>query len=75
MDIDISKRTILKRYKSYKEIEKEHDTFNNYMIKCKCSHTILFTGIKDRLICSHCGKYVYRNKKAEMKYKVKELLK
>ena len=64
-----------RRYKSFKMIKKEYDAFQDYMVKCKCSHTLLFTGQKDRIICSHCGNYVYKDKKTEMKYKVKELLK
>ena len=64
-----------RRFKNFKEIEKQSKVFQDYMIKCKCSHTILFTGRKDRVICSNCGSYVYKDKKTEMKYKIKELLK
>ena len=73
MDIDNDTRG--KQYKTYKQLMKDHDILQNYVVKCKCSHTILFTGIKDRLICSHCGSWVYKNKKVEMRYKMKELLK
>ena len=72
MDIDNDIRG--NRFKSMNEIEKEHRIFQNYVVKCKCSHTILFTGVKDRLLCTYCGRYVYRDKKTEMKYKLKELL-
>lgn len=75
MSLDIDKDTRGREYKSYKQIKKDCEVIQNFMIKCKCSHTILFTGLKDRLCCSHCGRYVYRNKKAELKYKLKELLK
>ena len=64
-----------RRYKNFKTIVKESNVFQDYMIKCKCSHTVLFTGMKDRIICTHCGNYVYKDKKTEMKYKMKELLK
>ena len=73
MDIDARDRG--KRYKSLKTLEKEADKFQDYMIKCKCSHTVMITSAKDRVICSHCGYYVYKDKKTEMKYKLKELLK
>ena len=72
MDIDKDNRG--RRYKSLNEIVTEHDKIQEYMVKCKCSHTLLFTGIKDRLLCSHCGHYVYKDKKTEMKYKIKEKL-
>ena len=73
--MDIDKHTRGRQYKSYREIERDSHKIQDYMIKCKCSHSILFTGRKDRLICSHCGHYVYQDKKAELKYKMKELLK
>lgn len=63
------------RFKSYKVLEKEHRIFNNFIVKCNCSHSVLFTGKKDRLLCNHCGHYVYRDEKAKLKYKMKELLK
>jgi len=63
------------RFKTYKQIENESRKYINFVKKCKCSHSVLFTGKKDRLICNHCGNYVYRDEKTKMKYKVKELLK
>lgn len=73
--MDIDKDTRGRQYKPYNQIVKDQRKIQDYMVKCKCSHTILFTGIKDRLCCSHCGRYVYRDKKAEIKYKLKEYLK
>lgn len=73
--MDIDKNSRGKQYKKFQEIVKDYDKIQDYMVKCKCSHTILFTGIKDRLCCSHCGRYVYRDKKTEIKYKLKEYLK
>ena len=72
--MDIDKDTRGRQYKRFKDIARDHDKIQEYMVKCKCSHTMLFTGIKDRLICSHCGNYVYKNKKSEIYYKVKELM-
>lgn len=60
---------------TFSQVVRRHDKFQDYMVKCKCSHTILFTGYKDRLLCRYCGRYVYRNKNAEFKYKMKEKLK
>ena len=62
-------------YKLAKQLEKEDDIFGRYKVKCKCSHTIIMTAKKDRVLCYHCGYYVYKDKKTEMKYKIKELMK
>lgn len=51
------------KYKTFREIEKEDRIFGNYKVKCKCSHVVLFTRGKDRIICSHCGNYIYKDKK------------
>lgn len=48
--------------------------YNKASIKCKhCGHTILPT--RERLICSYCGKWVYRNEKIEFKYKLEQISK
>lgn len=73
--MNIDRNTRGREYKTYKEIVRDHKKIQDYMIKCKCSHTMLFTGSKDRLCCSYCGNWVYKDKKTEMKYKIKELLK
>ena len=70
--MDIDKNNDHFKHKTYNEIIKEHDTFQNYVVKCKCSHSVLFTGVKDRILCTHCGHYVYKDKKTELKYKLKE---
>lgn len=72
--MDIDKDTRGRQYKSFQEIVRDQNKIHDYMVKCKCSHTMLFTGSKDRLLCSHCGHYVYKDKKTEMKYKIKEKL-
>lgn len=73
MDIDSDTRG--RQHKTYRQLVKEYDILQDYMVKCKCSHTILFTGVKDRLCCSYCGRWVYKNKLSEIKYKMKEYLK
>ena len=73
--MDIDKDTRGRQYKSFQEIVRDSHKIQDYMVKCKCSHTMLFTGNRDRLCCSHCGNYVYKDKKTEIKYKMKEYLK
>ena len=54
------------------EEQKKLDSQRTLMLKkCSCGHTIAIV-FADRTICSHCGKWVYRNKQIEFKYKLKE---
>lgn len=73
--MNIDRYTSGKQFKTFKELKREHDKFQDYSIKCSCGHSIIFISEKDRIICSVCGKYIYRNKKVEMKYKLKKLIK
>ena len=53
---------------------KRYNVSQDSSIKCKnCGHTIV--PFKDRIICSYCGFWVYKNSKVEFKYKFKETLK
>ena len=49
--------------------------YRQYMYRCRCSHTQLIPNQLDRVICSHCGNYVYRNKKLEFKDKLLKKIK
>ena len=42
----------------------------NFKIKCKCGHTMYFVSNREKIICNHCGNYVYKNKKLEFKDKL-----
>lgn len=43
-------------------------------IKCKnCGHSIL--PIKERILCTHCGYWVYKNEQVEFRYKTLENIK
>ena len=50
------------------------DAFSKIKVRCKCSHTIVMIA-SDRVICSHCGNWVYKDKKTEFKYKLNQSLK
>lgn len=41
-----------------------------FRVKCKCGHSIIFTSNREKFICNHCGRYVYKNKKIEFKDKI-----
>lgn len=53
-----------------KKLENERAKFK---VKCKCGHVIVLT-FAERTICSHCNHWVYKDKKAEFKYKTREVL-
>ena len=51
---------------------KERDNF----VYCpKCKHTVEFWHGEDRVCCTWCGKWCYKDKKIEFKYKALENLK
>ena len=39
---------------------------------CSCGHTINIPNKMDKIICSHCGNYVFKDKKTEFEYRLKE---
>lgn len=39
---------------------------------CECGHSFIIPNYVDRLICNHCGNYVYRTKEIEKQYKFKD---
>lgn len=59
----------------YTKEELKAKNYSNYMFKCKCSHTQLIPYNIDKVICSYCGKWIYKSKEDEFKDKIKNLLK
>lgn len=62
-------------------MQKKEDAYEPYKVKCKCGHTLTISPQNKRLICRHCGKWVYLNetekkefKKEEIKKKMRRLL-
>jgi len=50
------------------------DNISKDKVKCEnCGHTMIMSKV-DRMICSHCGYWVYRNEQAKFKYKIKEVM-
>lgn len=44
-------------------------------VKCRCGHSMTFPFDKEKLICSWCGRLVYKNKKTEFKEVLKTTIK
>lgn len=40
--------------------------------KCKCGHRINFPPNMDKIVCSWCGNYVFRDKKTEFEYRINQ---
>lgn len=60
-----------KNYLSFDDIQKLHDEKTANRIICKnCGHTMNISNSRDKRICSHCGKYVFREEKDEFKYRL-----
>lgn len=56
------------RMRTYNIDEKFNRELTKYKIKCKCGHSVLV--VKDKNICSWCGRFIFKDKKAEFKYRV-----
>ena len=41
-------------------------------MKCNCGHRVIMPIRKDKVICRWCGNYVFKNKRVEFIYRVKE---
>ena len=50
--------------------EKYFKSITDRTIKCKCGHSIVFAKSTKKVICSWCGKYVYRDPKEEFKERI-----
>ena len=44
--------------------------YSEYMCRCECSHTQLVPPKQKKVMCSHCGRWIYRDKKDEFKDKL-----
>lgn len=57
-----------------KEDTKLFECFAKHKVKCKCSHTVVMMST-ERLVCSHCGEWIYKSPEIEFKYKMMKALK
>lgn len=56
--------------KKIKDIIKLASEQTDASIKCDCGHTVLVPTRKDKIICSWCGEYVFKDKETEFKYRM-----
>lgn len=57
---------------SFKELEKLNSERTNARILCKCGHSVLINNKDNRVECSHCHNFVFKTKKDEFIYRMKE---
>lgn len=65
----------MKNYKTNNEIKEWASVMQDYMVRCKCGHKVYIRRGDDKEICSVCRNYVFKDKKAEFEYKIKQQLK
>ena len=49
--------------------------YDKVKYKCKCGHSVIIPVWVDKNVCDWCGNYVFRDKKKEFEYRVKEKMK
>lgn len=62
-------------YMTNKEIEKYTEEMTKFKYKCKCGHSVTIPDWVDKQLCKWCNNYVFKNKKDEDLYRIKEKLK
>lgn len=57
-----------------KEMDRMFKTYTDNSYKCRCGHTVTIAKNCEKVVCSHCGRYVFREKKDEFMYRLKEVM-
>lgn len=61
-------------YNRYNNDTKRLECYLQNTIKCSCGHSVFIPTNLDRLLCTWCGHWVYRNDKIKFKYEFKKAL-
>lgn len=54
------------------EYKRMTDEYDKVKYRCRCGHREIIGKNRDKTICSWCGRYVFKDKKTEFMYRVKE---
>lgn len=57
---------------TFRELEKLNSERSNSRVLCKCGHSLLINNKYNRAICSYCHNFVFKTKKDEFIYRMKE---
>lgn len=63
-----------KNWMTNEEIQKYTDEIAKHKYQCKCGRKIYIDRTRDKAVCDWCHRYVFKNKKDEFKYRIKEKL-
>ena len=63
------------RTEADKKFQRQSDNIQAVQYQCKCGHKVIIPKWVDKQICGWCGTYVFKNKKDEFEYRMKERLK
>lgn len=58
-----------------KEFKNMTNYYDKIKYKCKCGHKVVIPAWKDSSLCDYCGILVFKDKKAEDLFRIKELIK
>ena len=59
---------------SLKQIKNYDNALDEVKIRCKCGHRVIIPYWWDKQLCTWCKSYVFRDKKKEFEYRMKEKL-
>ena len=57
-----------------KQMDIMFQTYTDNTFKCKCGHSVVVSNKIKKVVCNHCGRYVFRDKKDEFIYRLKEVI-
>lgn len=58
-----------------KEFENMQNYYDKIKYTCRCGRRVVISKYKDYALCDWCNNYVFKSKKAEDIYRIKELMK
>lgn len=65
----------MKKILSIKEFNRMAEEYTKVKYQCKnCGHKEIIPYWLEKQLCSYCGRYVFRNKKDEFMYRMREKL-
>ena len=63
---------IKKEKYSERQMSRMFDNYSKVKYKFSCGHSVIIGANYDKIVCRFCGKYVFKNKKDEFLYRLKE---
>ena len=58
-----------------KEFKRMTDEYEQVKYICKCGHRVVIPKWVDKQLCDWCGRYVFKDKRSEFKYRISEAIK